>query len=312
MSTPSFRLSFEPRHGEAVDVTPPGCPVRIRRIVADNPSPFTFHGTNTYLVGERELALIDPGPLGAAHEKAIESAVDGAVVSRILVTHTHVDHSPLARVLSAKWDVPCVAEGPHRPARPLRAGEENPLDASADNDFHPDVAVGDNDVVDGAEWSFRTIPTPGHTANHTAFALRTARGGETDIIFSGDHVMAWSTTIVAPPDGSMRQYMASLDRMLEEPHGLYLPGHGGRLENATSFVRALKAHRKMREQAILERVRKGDRTVQDMVRTIYATTDPKLHGAAGLSVLAHLEDLAERGEVLADGPASLDARYEMA
>ena len=305
---PKFRTAFDPRHGEAVAVAP-----GVTRLVANNPSPFTFHGTNTYLLGRgASVAVIDPGPDLDAHWRALERAIGDRAVSHILVTHTHVDHSPLAARLKATTGAPTYAEGPHRPARPLHTGEVNPLDASADTDFRPDVALAHGETIegpsDGGGWRLEALHTPGHTANHCAFACEI--DGERSL-FSGDHVMAWATSIVAPPDGAMSDYMASLDRVAARPEETYWPGHGGRVENAPAFVRALKAHRRMREAAVLEQVRAGRDTIPAMVRVIYATTDPKLHGAAGLSVLAQLEDLVARGVVETDGPPALEGRYRV-
>ena len=299
MSSPEFRTEFDPCHGDLVEMVP-----GLSRIVADNGGPFTFHGTNTYLLGEERVAVIDPGPPDDDHLKAIIKAIGGRPVSHIIVTHTHMDHSPLALPLQKITGAPIFAEGPHRPARELNLGEINPLDASADSDFKPDHAVAHGDVIDGDGWSLTSLFTPGHTANHMAFAWN-----DTDYLIPGDHVMAWATSIVAPPDGSMADYMASLDVLLQQDQQIYFPGHGGRLENAHKFVRALRAHRKMREQAVLDQVRKGRETIPEMVAVIYRSIDPKLHGAAGLSVLAHLEDLVGRNAVTTDGPTLLDSRY---
>jgi glyoxylase-like metal-dependent hydrolase (beta-lactamase superfamily II) len=186
----------------------------------------------------------------------------------------------------------------------LRIGEINPLDASGDIAFAPDATLADGDVVEGDGWALRAIFTPGHTANHLAFALE-----GTGILFSADHVMAWSTSIVAPPDGAMADYMASLDKLLERDDRVFLPGHGGAVTQPAAFLRGLKAHRKMRERAILERLRSGDRTIREMVAAIYRDVDPQLHGAAGLSVLAHLEDLVGRGVVAVEGEPSIDGVY---
>lgn len=276
----------------------------VRRVTADNPGPFTFRGTNSYIVGTSSLAVIDPGPDDEAHFQALLRAIGGRPVSHILVSHTHRDHSPLAARLKAATGATVAAEGPHRAARPLHLGEAERLDASADIEFRPDMALGDGATVAGEGWTIRAVATPGHAANHLAFAL-----DGTGILFSGDHVMAWSTTIVAPPDGAMADYMASLDRLLERDDRLYLPGHGGPVRTPRPFVRALKAHRRMRERAILERLRAGDRRIPDMVKAIYRDTDPRLHGAAGLSVLAHLEDLVTRGLASAEGETVLDGIY---
>ncbi len=294
-----FDTRFEPHHGEAVAAAPD-----VLRITAPNPSPFTFHGTNSYIVGNDTLAVIDPGPDDAAHLQALLAAIAGRPVSHIFVSHTHRDHSPLAAALQRHTGAKMLAQGPHRPARPLRIGETNPLDASADTDFTPDVALPDDSVVDGDRWKIRAVLTPGHCANHAAFALE-----GTGILFSADHVMAWATSIVAPPDGAMADYMASLDKLIERDDRLLLPGHGGPVTAPRAFMRGLKTHRKMRERAILERIRNGDRTIADMVKAIYRDTDPRLHGAAGLSVLAHLEDLVARGLVRTDGTPSIDGIF---
>lgn len=295
----SFDIKFAPHYGEAVDVAP-----LVRRITVNNPSPFTFHGTNSYLIGKDTLALIDPGPLDDAHKATLLRAIDGRPVSHIFVSHTHRDHSPLATVLKDELGAMLVAEGPHRAARPLHIGEVNLLDASADTDFIPDIIAPNDTVINGDGWALRTIHTPGHTANHAVFALE-----DTGILFSADHIMAWSTSIVAPPDGSMSDYMASLDVMLELDSRVYLPGHGGAVTKPKAFVRGLRGHRKMRERAILERVRAGDRTIAAMVKAIYRDTDPRLHGAAALSVLAHLEDMVARGLVQTEGNPAIDGVY---
>ncbi len=300
--TLTFDTVFEPRHGEAIPVAP-----GVLRVTAANPGPFTFHGTNSYVVGTETLAVIDPGPDDDAHLAALERAIAGRPVSHIFVSHTHRDHSPLARRLAGLTGAVVAAEGPHRPARPLNIGEVNPLDASADHDFAPDTVLGDGDVVSGDGWRFHAVATPGHAANHMCFALE-----GTGILFSADHVMAWSTSIVAPPDGAMADYMASLERLLVRDDALYLPGHGPALTNPRPFLRGLKAHRRMRERAIVERIAAGDRTIAQIVAAIYASTDSRLHGAAALSVLAHLEDLVARGLVATDTTTALDAIYRPA
>ena len=174
-------------------------------------------------------------------------------------------------------------------------------------EFAPDLVLADGGRIEGDGWSLTGLTTPGHTANHMAFAL-----GGTGILFSADHVMAWATTIVAPPDGAMADYMASLEKLLLRDDRLYLPGHGGALSEPAAFLRGLRAHRRMRERAVLERIKAGDSAIPDMVKVIYASTDPRLHGAAALSVLAHIEDLVERGQIETDGPPSLFGRYRLA
>ncbi|MER9776516.1 MBL fold metallo-hydrolase [Mesorhizobium sp. M0220] len=294
-----FDTSFDPSYGKGVTVAPD-----VLRITAPNPSPFTFHGTNSYIVGRETLAVIDPGPDDEAHLRTLLEAIGMRPVSHIFVSHTHRDHSPLAARLKQHTGAVILAEGWHRPARPLHTGEVNPLDASADTDFVPDIALPDDMVIDGDGWAIRTVLTPGHTANHAAFALE-----GTGILFSADHVMAWSTTIVAPPDGAMADYMTSLDRLIGRDDRLLMPGHGGPVTEPRNFMRGLKAHRKMRERAILERINSGDRTIRTMVEAIYRDTDPRLHGAAALSVLAHLEDLVARGLVHTDGAPAIDGIF---
>jgi glyoxylase-like metal-dependent hydrolase (beta-lactamase superfamily II) len=296
----SFTRDFAPRHCEAVEVAP-----GVRRITASNPGPFTFHGTNTFLIGRDELAVLDPGPADPAHIEAIVHAIGDARVRHILVSHTHRDHSPGARLLQAEVDAPILAEGPHRPARPISAGMVA-LDAGGDLDFTPDALLADGAAIESSSYRLEAVATPGHAANHLAFAF-----AGTDILFSGDHVMGWATTVVAPPDGSMGDYMASLEKLLARPETLYLPAHGGAVENARDYVRALRSQRRMRERAILQRLAEGDRTIPQIVGRIYSDIDPALHGAAALSTLAQLHDLVERNLVLSDGAPSLVARYSL-
>ncbi|MCP3056259.1 MBL fold metallo-hydrolase [Aurantimonas marianensis] len=279
----------------------------IRRVTARNPSPFTFHGTNSYVVGEDRCFVVDPGPDDTAHLDALLAAIDGRPVDAILLTHTHRDHTGLVARLKDVTGAPLLGGGPHRPMRPLLAGEASWIEAAGDASLVFERMLSDDETLVLGGTTLTVIATPGHCANHLAFAV-----GDDGTVLSGDHVMAWSTTIVAPPDGAMRDYMNSLDRLLNRDDSRYLPGHGGAVERPKAFVRALIGHRRMRENAILTRLRAGDRTIPAIVAAIYRATDPKLHGAAGLSVLAHLEDLAERGLVSADGPPTLGARYEPA
>jgi glyoxylase-like metal-dependent hydrolase (beta-lactamase superfamily II) len=291
--------SFDARPGEAVEVAS-----GIVRITADNSGPFTFYGTNSYLVGTDRLVVIDPGPDDDRHLDTLLAAIAGRTVEAILVTHTHLDHTGLTDRLKSAVGAPVLAEGPHRSARPLHVGETNGLEGAGDMSFRPDRAVADGEILAFDAGRFEAIATPGHAANHMAYALP-GRG----ILFSGDHVMGWSTTIVAPPEGSMRDYMRSLDRLMGRSETLYLPGHGGPVDAPQPLLRGLKAHRLMREAAILERLSAGDETVPQIVASIYRKTDPRLHGAAGLSVLAHLEGLVEGGQVQSDSPPTVGARF---
>jgi len=227
-------------------------------------------------------------------------------VTAIFVTHTHRDHSPAVPALKAHTGATVYAEGPHRAARPLHIGEHNRLDASADRDFRPDVALKDGEVVSGDGWTVEAVTTPGHTANHMAFAWR-----ERNVMFSGDHVMGWATSIVAPPDGAMSDYMASLDKLTRRTETTYFPGHGPAIEDAPRFVNYYILHRKAREASILHRLRKSAADIPTIVRASYIGLDPRLTGAAGLSVLAHLEDLVARGVVGTDGAPAIDGVYRL-
>lgn len=297
-----LKQTFEPMHGELVPLSD-----LIGRITAPNSSPFTFHGTNSYIVGKESVAIIDPGPVIDSHIEAIIKAVGERPVSHIIVTHTHADHSPACEPLKQHFNAATYAEGIHRTSRDLFLGEVNPLDASGDKDFVPDVIVADGEIIAGEGWTLEAVTTPGHTANHMAFSLR-----EEKALFSGDHVMAWSTSIVAPPDGSMSDFMASLDKLMTRDETVFYPGHGGRVESPAKFMRGLKTHRLMREGGIMERLKAGDRTIAEMVAVMYRDVNPKLHGAAGLSVLAHLEDLVGRGAVKTEGAPSIAGSYQIA
>lgn len=285
-----------------VDTLAPG----IRRVLAPNPGPFTFTGTCSYIIGEGEVAIIDPGPDDASHLAALLDAVKGEKVTHIFLTHTHRDHSGALDALRQATGAPTLAEGPHRAARSLHAGEANALDAASDRSFRPDVTLADGTRIEGAGWVLEALATPGHTANHMAFILE--REGA---IFVGDHVMGWSTTIVAPPDGSMSDYMESLRRLERRPESLYLPGHGGPVRQGPAFVQRYLRHREARETAILRALERGPMSIPDIVRAIYIGLDPRLAGAAGLSTLAHLEDLVTRAAVLTDGPTLPDGIYRL-
>jgi glyoxylase-like metal-dependent hydrolase (beta-lactamase superfamily II) len=287
---------YEPRYGEAVTIAP-----GIRRITANNPGPFTFHGTNTFLVGDRDIAVIDPGPDDPAHVDALMRTLGGARVAKVLVTHSHADHCAAAALLKQRTGAPILAAVP---ARSPKAADDGSLDAGAASGFAPDIELTDGESIDGGGCIFQAIATPGHAADHLVFAL-----GGRDLLFSGDHVMGWSTTVVAPPDGSMADYMRSLNRLLDRSEDVYLPTHGGAIPNARAHVRTLRNHRLMRERAILERLRLGDRRVEEIVRNLYVGLDAELLGAAAMSTLAHLEDLVARKLAAADGPPTLAAIY---
>jgi glyoxylase-like metal-dependent hydrolase (beta-lactamase superfamily II) len=297
-----FDRSFDLPPGQVDDVLP-----GVRRLLCGNASPFTFKGTLSYIIGRGKVAIVDPGPDDPAHIAALLDAVRGETVTHILVTHTHRDHSPAAARIKAATGAKTYAEGPHRAARALHIGELNPLEGSGDMDFRPDVTLADGDVVTGDGWAVEAITTPGHTANHMAYALKGA-----DALFAGDHVMGWSTTIVAPPDGAMSDYMASLDKLGRRAEAIYMPGHGGIIRDAPRYVQSYIRHRQGREAAILYRLNAGETDIPTIVRATYIGLDPRLSGAAGLSVLAHLEDLVARGVVETDGPPAYAGRYRLA
>jgi len=298
----SFDRAFDLEPDRIDDVLP-----GVRRILANNPSPFTFKGTVSYIIGRGNVAIVDPGPDDATHIAALLDAVRGETVTHILVTHTHRDHSPAVPAVKAATGALVLAEGPHRPARPLHTGEAARLEASNDLAFRPDVALADGEIVTGSGWTIEAVATPGHTANHMAFALQ-----EAGVLFSGDHVMAWSTPVVAPPDGAMSDYMASLEKLAGRAEQIYLPGHGGTVRDATRFVRSYIQHRRGRESSILHRLGKGATDIPTLVRAVYIGLDPRLVNAAGLSVLAHLEDLVARGVVATEGDPSITGTYRLA
>src|SRR5438270_6257582 len=235
----------------------------VRRLLANNPSPFTFKGTISYIVGHGQVAIIDPGPDDVAHIAALLDAVRDETVTHIFVTHTHRDHSPAAAKIKDATGAQVLAQGLHRPARPLHTGEIRRLDASVDLDFRPDITLADGEIVNGKGWTLQAVATPGHTANHMAYAFK-----EADLLFAGDHVMAWSTTIVAPPDGAMSDYMASLEKLGRRPETTYFPGHGGAVRDAPRFVQHCIRHRQGRETSILHRLEKGPTDIQNIVRAV--------------------------------------------
>jgi glyoxylase-like metal-dependent hydrolase (beta-lactamase superfamily II) len=297
-----FNRDFALKPG-VVDAVAPG----VRRILCNNPSPFTFTGTVSYIIGQGQVAIVDPGPDDAAHAAALLDAVRGETVSHILVTHTHRDHSPNTARIKAATGASVYAEGAHRASRPRYESEKATSESGADRDFMPDIALRDGDIIEAAGWRLEAVATPGHTANHLAFAWP-----ERKILLVGDHVMGWSTSIVAPPDGSMPDYMASLERLTRRDEELYFSGHGPEIPQAPRYVRFLIRHRRAREASILHRLGKGEADIPTLVRAIYIGIDPRLTGAAGYSVLAHLEDLVARGLVATDGDPVIGGTYRLA
>lgn len=307
MSIPFVTLD-DPRYGEVVQVSP-----LIRRVVANNPSKFTYHGTGTYIVGSGDVAVIDPGPALDSHRDALIAALGGERVRAILVTHCHSDHSPLAAWLREYSGAPTVAFGPHHvdsdwveddtPDEPddeelaAQAAGEAKVEESLDLAFDPDVRVADDEIAAfGTGWTIRAIHTPGHTSNHMCYWLEEERA-----LFSGDHIMGWSTTVIGPPDGNMRDYFASLQRVRDLAPAVLWPTHGSPVTDTAPFIDEFVQHRLAREAAVLAAVRAGTTLVPDMVRQLYVGVHEKLYKAAGRSVLAHLIKLVDDGLVRVDG-----------
>jgi glyoxylase-like metal-dependent hydrolase (beta-lactamase superfamily II) len=269
--------------GQSIELTP-----LVRRVLAPNPSAFTYTGTQTYLVGRGTVAVIDPGPDDPAHLEALKSAIGDDRVSAILCTHTHRDHSPAATPLKAMTGAPILG------CAPLVLDDAGPrADAAFDRSYAPDRVLDDGEAIEGPGWTLRAVATPGHTSNHLCFALP-----EEQALFTGDHVMGWSTSVVSPPDGDMADYMKSLALLMERDDAVYYPAHGEPVERPQRYVRGLMGHRRQREGQILRLLEKGTYAIPQMVRSMYKGIDERLYGAAGQSVLAHLIDLRDRGLVL--------------
>ncbi len=290
----SRKLDFD--YGAAETVAP-----GVRRVIAENPSPFTLYGTGTYILGTGKVAVIDPGPADANHIAALLRAVEGETISHILVTHTHMDHSPGCALLREHTDAKTYAYGPHGAGK-LEQGV--PVEEGGDMEFEPDVLVRHGDVLEGDDWSVECVYTPGHTSNHMCFALR-----ETQTLFTGDHVMGWSTSIISPPDGDMAAYMASLDLLLERDDKVYWPTHGPAITDPKTLVRAFIEHRREREQQILDCIDQGVHDITEMVPLMYKGTPEFMYPAAARSVLAAVEYLVERGDLTTDSSVNLDASY---
>lgn len=290
-------LTFD--YGKASHVSP-----GIRRVIARNPSPFTFYGTGTYIVGYGNVAVIDPGPLDREHVKALLRVTQGERITHIFVTHTHMDHSPACRLLREQCDAPTYGFGPHG------SGHEDDgvvVEEGGDMEFVPDHFVVDNDVIEGDGWAIRCLYTPGHTSNHICYAYL-----QENALFSGDHVMGWSTSVVSPPDGDMEQYMASLRRLQIEPFETYWPTHGPPIVDPLPHVEAFIAHRMEREEQIHDLLKSGVHTIGKMVPSMYADVDRRLHPAAARSVFAALSYMVKRGTVAVDGPLQEDSSFHVA
>ncbi|AYJ88086.1 MBL fold metallo-hydrolase [Sphingomonas paeninsulae] len=265
----------------------------VRRVLAANPSPFTYTGTQTYVVGTGDVAIIDPGPADPDHIAGILAATAGQRITAIVCTHTHRDHSPGAKPLAEASGAPIIG------CAPLMLEDSGPrADASFDPNYVPDRVLSDGERLSGVGWTLEAVATPGHTSNHLCYALI-----EEGALFTGDHIMGWSTTVVSPPDGDMADYMASLDKLIARTDAIYYPAHGEPVTNPQRFARSLAGHRKQREGQILRLVRDGVGVIEDMVPRMYSGIDKQLYPAAGRSVLAHLIDLENRGKAVRDGVA---------
>jgi glyoxylase-like metal-dependent hydrolase (beta-lactamase superfamily II) len=279
-----------PNPAQAPDIAQSLSPL-VRRVLAANPSAFTFTGTQTYIVGTEDVAIIDPGPADPDHIAGILAATVGQRITAIVCTHTHRDHSPAARPLSDATGASIIG------CAPLVLEDSGPrADASFDAHYAPDRILSDGERLTGQGWTLEAVATPGHTSNHLCYALL-----EENALFTGDHVMGWSTTVVSPPDGDMAAYMASLDKLIARTDAIYYPAHGEPVTNPQRFARGLAGHRKQREGQILRLVRDGVDVIEDMVPRMYAGIDKGLYPAAGRSVLAHLIDLENRGRATRDG-----------
>ena len=280
MAVPFLRDDPLP-HG-AVEETAPG----IRRVVCNNPSAFTFRGTNTYIIGRGKVAVMDPGPVDDAHLAAILAATQGEMVTHVIVTHTHRDHSPGTAALVAATGAKTYGFGPHM--TPPEAGGEG-----GDHSFRPDVTVPDNGIIEGEDWRLTALHTPGHCANHLCFAME-----GNGVLFSADHVMSWSTSVVSPPDGDMADYMRSLQRLIARDDRILLPGHGPAIRDPKPFLAGLAAHREEREARVLVALQAaGTATADELVGPVYGPLDPRLVKPAGRSLLSHLIKLEQERAV---------------
>lgn len=298
MAIPFVReIEFE--YGKVDQVSP-----LIRRVVANNPGAFTYTGTGVYIIGHGNVAVIDPGPLLDTHFEALKRALEGERVTHVLVTHSHMDHSPLAHPLARWADCRVYAGG----AAVATEGDVR-MEAGDDLSFKPDDIVSDGWTCSGPGWTLEAIETPGHTSNHVCYALH-----EENALFSGDHVMGWSTTVISPPDGDMGDYLSSLEKVRDRNFDVIWPTHGPPVTDTPArFIQAYIDHRKQREAAILERLAAGDRTIPEMVETIYADVDKRLHPAACHSVLGHMILLVKDGRVQSeDAEPGIRTRYSLA
>lgn len=287
---------FSPPYGEIEQITK-----NIRRITAPNPAPYTFKGTGTYIIGHDRVAVIDPGPDIPSHIDAIVASLGDEQISHILITHNHKDHSPAAKPLAAKCGAKIYG---------LDVSDQQHADVDAeegiDKNYAPDILLKDGEIINGANWTIEVIHTPGHLSNHICFAYH-----EEQSLFTGDHVMGWSTTIISPPDGNMAEYLASLEILRLRDDKIYYPTHGRPIENPKQFVTQLIGHRLRRDKEIIKAIAGGAHTIDEIVGIIYAMIDRKLYLAASRTIFAHLIRLVELGKVKCDGKPSESSKYQL-
>ena len=276
----------------------------VRRVIANNPSPFTLYGTGTYILGEGEVAVIDPGPADSAHIQALLAATRGEQITHIFVTHTHMDHSPGCRLLKEHCDAKTYAYGSHGAGK-LEQGVS--VEEGGDMEFTPDVTVQDGELIEGSNWSVECVYTPGHTSNHMCFQDRAEKA-----LFTGDHVMGWSTSIISPPDGDMQAYMESLEKLLRRDDAIYWPTHGPSITEPKAHVQAFIEHRRQREAQIFDCIDENIFVIADMVPVMYRDTPEFMYPAAARSVLAAVEYMVAKGELLASGAINLESEYHRA
>ncbi len=276
----------------------------VQRVTADNAGPFTYTGTGVFIIGDKNVCVIDPGPTTENHMAALDKALEGRTVTHVLVTHHHIDHSPMAKPLAEKQG--CKVYGYGVQPEPPQGGEIR-LEAGDDLSFKPDIEIRDGEVIQGDGWTIEALHTPGHTSNHLCYALL-----EENTLFSGDHIMGWSTSVVSPPDGDMGDYLASLERVYDRHFDVLRPTHGPAIKDVDVFVKAYIDHRLARDAQIEEALKSGLNNIFDIVAKLYIDVDKRLHPAAAHSVLAHIIHMRKEGRITADGPDGLRQSYFIA
>ncbi len=295
---PGFSVSMDFEYGISKNISK-----KVRRIIANNPSNFTLYGTGTYIIGNGNVAIIDPGPNDNLHIDAILKELNKEKITHIFVTHTHKDHSPAAQILHKLTKAPIYGFGQH----PQNLSKDlSFVEEGIDYEFSPTIKIKDNEIFKGENWTIKAIHTPGHTSNHVCYELIEERA-----LFSGDHLMGWSTTVIAPPDGSMSDYLQSLNKLLKYSYDICWPTHGPSIENVADFINSIIRHRMLREKQILETLKRKE-NINEIVEELYKDKDPALYPAASLSILAHLIFLVEKGKVNSEKKITLNSKFRIA